>query len=134
MHFDIVIQAPPSGSGNLERLLDSLRNADMSAMTVPQLTIELPWVLEEPLEKILASFQWPSRGSGQLSQPQMLSLRHRIPPHTMTKEESSVRFLESFWPRKPSENHVLVLAPHVEVSSQFFHCMSTAFFLTAGLY
>lgn len=94
----------------------------MSAVTVPQLTIELPWVVEEPLEKMLASFQWPSKGSGQLPQPQMLSLRHRIPPHTMTEDESSVRFLESFWPRRPTENHVLVLAPHVEVSPQFFHC------------
>ncbi|KAM5348181.1 hypothetical protein ACJ41O_008005 [Fusarium nematophilum] len=121
VHFDILIQAPPTGSANLQRLLTSLRKADKSAITIPHLTVELPPVIESPLEKFLSAFQWPSKASGQLPQSQMLSLRHRIPSHKLNEEESSVRFLESFWPAKPSHNHVLVLAPHAEVSPQFFH-------------
>ncbi|KAI8679738.1 hypothetical protein NCS57_00252400 [Fusarium keratoplasticum] len=121
VHFDIIIQAPPLGTANLQRLLTSLRNADKSPITIPHLTIELPSVVEQPLEKFLSDFQWPLRSSGQLPQSQMISLRHRIPSHQIDEEESSVRFLESFWPGKPSHNHVLVLAPHTEVSSQFFH-------------
>ncbi|RSL50461.1 hypothetical protein CEP54_011922 [Fusarium duplospermum] len=121
VHFDIIIQAPPLGTANLQRLLTSLRNADKSPISIPHLTIELPSVVEQPLEKFLSGFQWPFRSSGQLPQSQMLSLRHRIPSHQIDEEESSVRFLESFWPGKPSHNHVLVLAPHTEVSHQFFH-------------
>ncbi|KAI8723546.1 hypothetical protein NCS52_00210400 [Fusarium sp. LHS14.1] len=121
VHFDILIQAPPLGTANLQRLLTSLRNADKSPISMPHLTIELPSVVEQPLEKFLSGFQWPLRTSGQLPQSQMISLRHRIPSHQIDEEESSVRFLESFWPGNPSHNHVLVLAPHTEVSSQFFH-------------
>ncbi|KAJ4270246.1 hypothetical protein NW762_001922 [Fusarium torreyae] len=121
VHFDILVQAPAAGTANLQRLLTSLRRADKSALSVPQLTIELPPVVEKPLESFLSGFQWPSKASGQLPQSQMLSLRHRIPSRKIDEEESSVRFLESFWPSKPSHNHVLVLAAHTEVSPQFFN-------------
>ncbi|KAF5007462.1 hypothetical protein FDECE_6224 [Fusarium decemcellulare] len=121
VHFDILVQAPPLGTANLQRLLTSLRRADKSAISIPHLTVELPAVIEQPLEQFLAGFQWPSKASGQLPQSQMLSLRHRVPSHKIDEEESSARFLESFWPSKPSHNHVLVLAPHTEVSPQFFH-------------
>ncbi|KAF5022244.1 hypothetical protein F66182_5683 [Fusarium sp. NRRL 66182] len=115
------VQAPAVGTANLQRLLTSLRRADKSALSVPQLTIELPPVIEKPLQSFLASFQWPSKASGQLPQSQMLSLRHRVASRKMDEEESSARFLESFWPSKPSHNHVLVLAAHTEVSPQFFN-------------
>ncbi|KAF4432071.1 hypothetical protein F53441_13868 [Fusarium austroafricanum] len=121
VHFDILVQAPAVGTANLQRLLTSLRRADKSAISVPQLTIELPTVVEKPLENFLSGFHWPSKASGQLPQSQLLSLRHRIPSRKMDEEESSVRFLESFWPSKPSHNHVLVLAAHTEVSPQFFN-------------
>ncbi|CAJ0549359.1 Ff.00g029720.m01.CDS01 [Fusarium sp. VM40] len=121
VHFDILVQAPAVGTANLQRLLTSLRRADKSALSIPQLTIELPPVIEKPLESFLSNFQWPSKASGQLPQSQMLSLRHRISTRKMDEEESSVRFLESFWPSKPSHNHVLVLAAHTEVSPQFFN-------------
>ncbi|OBS19330.1 hypothetical protein FPOA_11054 [Fusarium poae] len=121
VHFDILVQAPPVGTANLQRLLTSLHRADKSAITIPQLTIELPPVVEKPLAGFLSGFQWPSKASGELPQSQMLSLRHRISTRKMDEEESSVRFLESFWPSKPLQNHVLVLAPHAEVSPQFFN-------------
>lgn len=121
VNFDIVIQAPPTGSGNLIRLLASLARADMSAVTPPHLTVELPHEVETPLEKMLAKFKWPSSGFKELPRANLLSLRHRIPRTKLTEEESSVRFLESFWPTNPRQSHVLVLAPHTEVSPQFFH-------------
>ncbi|KAH7150005.1 hypothetical protein B0J13DRAFT_523085 [Dactylonectria estremocensis] len=120
--FDIVVQAPLTGSGNLIRLLGSLARADMSAVTPPQLTIELPSTVEAPLEKMLDKFRWPSSGFKELPRANMLSLRHRIPRSKMTEEGSSIRFLESFWPARPRNSHVLVLGPHTEVSPQFFHC------------
>ncbi|KAK7417524.1 hypothetical protein QQX98_004488 [Neonectria punicea] len=119
--FDILIQAPATGSGNLQRLLNSLGRADMSAVTAPHLTVELPFEVEKPLEKALANFKWPSSAYNELPHLNMVSLRHRIPRSKMTAEESSTRFLESFWPLRPRESHVLVLAPHTEVSPQFFH-------------
>ncbi|KAF7542347.1 hypothetical protein G7Z17_g11654 [Cylindrodendrum hubeiense] len=119
--FDIIIQAPPTGSGNMIRLLASLARADMSAVTPPHLTIELPSEIETPLEKMLAKFKWPSSGFKELPRANLLSLRHRIPRSKMSEEESSARFLESFWPASPRKSHVLVLAPHTEVSPQFFH-------------
>ncbi|KAI1059354.1 hypothetical protein LB507_003749 [Fusarium sp. FIESC RH6] len=121
VHFDILIQAPPVGTANLQRLLTSLSKADKSAITIPQLTVELPPVVEKPLAGFLSNFQWPSKASGALPQSQMLTLRHRIASRKMDEEESSVRFLESFWPRNPRQSHVLVLAPHTEVSPQFFN-------------
>jgi hypothetical protein len=57
----------------------------------------------------------------------MLSLRHRIPRQKLTEEESSVRFLESFWPQKPEFSHVLVLSPNTEVSREFFHCKAARY-------
>lgn len=58
------------------------------------------------------------------SHPRQLTLRHRIPRSRLTEEESSVRFLESFWPSSPKYSHVLVLSPQAELSTQFFHCKS----------
>ncbi|KAF7547125.1 hypothetical protein G7046_g9103 [Stylonectria norvegica] len=120
VHFDILIHAPAIGSGNLRRLLTSLSRADLSGITVPHLTVELPSVVEESLETLVGGFRWPTWGSPQLGQSSLFSLRHRIPHQKMSEEESSVRFLESFWPTKPTHSHVLVLSPHTEVTPQFF--------------
>lgn len=43
---------------------------------------------------------------------------------TLSEEDSSVRFLESFWPANPRDSHVLVLSPQTELSPQFYHCKS----------
>lgn len=121
VHFDILIQAPASGAGNLRRLLQSLSRADLSSVSVPHLTIELPSVVSSSLESLVAKFRWPSWSLDVLGQPQTFSVRHRISGQKLTEEESSVRFLESFWPRQPAYSHVLVLSPHTEITPQFFH-------------
>lgn len=120
--MDIVVHATPNGSGNLKRLLSSLAKSDLGAMAIPHLTIELPNTIEPQVERFLAGFRWPPTQSASSGRPNMLTLRHRIPRQKLTDEESSVRFLESFWPAQASHSHVLVLSPHTEVSPNFFHC------------
>ncbi|KAL7822983.1 hypothetical protein V8C26DRAFT_388251 [Trichoderma gracile] len=119
--FDILIHAPHHGTGNLKRLLRSLARADLAGVSPPHLTIELPTIIEGHLSSFLSGYQWPPRVPAGAPKPRLLSLRHRIPRQKLSEEESSVRFLESFWPTKPSHSHVLVLSPHTEVTPQFFH-------------
>ncbi|KAK3688525.1 hypothetical protein B0T22DRAFT_459652 [Podospora appendiculata] len=119
--IDILIQAPPGASGNLIRLLKSLSAADFSGGPTPHLTIELPHVVDPPTAQFLESFQWPPAGAYNPTRVRQLTLRHRIPRSSLTEEESSIRFLESFWPSDPHYSHVLVLSPHVELSPKFYH-------------
>lgn len=122
VHIDILVHAPSKGVANLNRLLKSLSQVDMGGMSTPHLTVELPNRIEPQVEKFLAEYQWPPPTSITGHRPHMLSLRHRIPRPRLTEEESSVRFLESWWPRNPTFSHVLVLSPHTEVTPQFLHC------------
>ncbi|GKT85685.1 glycosyltransferase 2 [Colletotrichum tofieldiae] len=119
---DILIQAPASGSGSLLRLLKSLNEVDFTAFTIPHLTIELPQDIEPATAKFLETFHWPPPHVQNPGRVQMLSLRHRIPRQRMTEEESSIRFLESFWPTTPRHSHILVLSPQAELAPGFFHC------------
>ena len=124
IRIDILVQAPPNGSGNLDRLLRSLSRLDLT-LALPHLTIELPSKVDPQVERILADFEWPPPGTAAGGQKaDMLSLRRRIPREKLTEEESSIRYLESFWPRNPSHSYVLVLSPHAEVNPQFLHCKS----------
>ncbi|KAK1635412.1 hypothetical protein BDP81DRAFT_450311 [Colletotrichum phormii] len=118
---DILIQAPASGSGSLLRLLKSLNDADFTAFSIPHLTIELPQDIEPATAKFLETFRWPPPHVHNPGRVQMLSLRHRIPRQRMTEEESSIRFLESFWPTTPKYSHILVLSPQAELAPGFFH-------------
>jgi hypothetical protein len=119
---DILIQALPGASGSLIRLLKSLSAADFTACSIPHLTIELPHDVDGPTTRYLEKFQWPPAHIDNPSNVRQLTLRHRIPTSRMTEEESSVRFLESFWPADPVNSHVLVLSPQTELSPRFYHC------------
>lgn len=117
--IDILVHAPPSSSGSLIRLLESLKRADLFSSVPPRLTIELPHDVEEPTRRYLEHFKWPpnlAHNAGNL-----LTLHRRIPQHWLTAEENSIRFLESFWPADPPSSHVLVLSPQAELSPLFFH-------------
>ncbi|ATY64378.1 hypothetical protein A9K55_004550 [Cordyceps militaris] len=120
VHFDIIIHAPPTGTGNLKRLLRSLAAADLAGHSIPHITVELPPTLDISLERFLSTFQWPRpRLAG--SHPSMLTLRHHIRHEKPSPSESAVRLLESFWPSDATNSHALILSPHTEVSPQFFH-------------
>ncbi|UNI21659.1 hypothetical protein JDV02_007631 [Purpureocillium takamizusanense] len=121
VRFDIIVRAPPKGTGNVKRLLNSLARVDLGGHSVPHLTVELPSLIEPSLQSFLARYQWPPWGGVEKPLPQMMSLHRRIPSHRISEEESLVRFLESFWPLDPVNSHVLVLSPNTEVTPQFFH-------------
>jgi len=124
LNIEILVQAAPGTSGNLVRLLKSLTAADFSASGTPHLTIELPNDVDAATANFLREFQWPPAKAHNPTNVKQLTLRHRIPRSSVTEEESSVRFLESFWPANPRYSHVLVLSPQVELSPWFFHCES----------
>jgi hypothetical protein len=118
----VLIQATQGASGSLIRLLRSLSAADFTSCSIPHLTIELPHDIDTPTVKFLETFQWPPSHVKNRQHVRQLSLRHRIPRARLTEEESSVRFLESFWPADPKNSHVLVLSPQAELSPWFYHC------------
>lgn len=120
VRFDILIHATPTKTANLERLLRSIAKADLAGIHTPHITIELPNVVEPLLESFLKDFKWPHPTPRGGQQPQLISLRRRITRQPLDEEDSSVRFVESFWPTDPSSTHVLVLAPHTEITPQFF--------------
>lgn len=122
MSIDVVIQASAGATGGLIRLLKSLRSADYASCTAPHLTIELAGTIDASTEEFLRDFKWPPPQVYNPTRVRQLSLRHRISRSTLTEEESSVRFLESFWPSNPGDSHVLVLTPEAELSPKFYHC------------
>ncbi|KAI0022624.1 hypothetical protein F4780DRAFT_157532 [Xylariomycetidae sp. FL0641] len=119
-HIDILVHAEPGASGSLIRLLRSLSSADYTSGSMPHLTIELPHDIDPPTKKFLEDFKWPPEHIHNPANARLLSLRHRIPHQRMTEEESSVRFLESFWPAQPQNSHILVLSPQTELSPSFY--------------
>ncbi|KAI6351363.1 hypothetical protein MCOR25_009987 [Pyricularia grisea] len=119
--FDILIHATPGASGSLARLLKSLRSADFSSSHVPHITIDLPNKVDPETAELLHKFVWPPGPARGSNSPRQFSVRHRIARKTLTEDESSVRFIESFWPTRPAHSHVLVLSPEAELSPNFFH-------------
>ncbi|KAG6366523.1 hypothetical protein INS49_000700 [Diaporthe citri] len=123
---DILVHAHAGASGSLIRLLKSLRAADYTASAVPHLTIELPEEIDPPTAQFLQTFHWPPRRASNPAIANQLTLRHRITRRGDTEEESSVRFLEGFWPLNTGLSHVLVLSPQVELSPNYFHYLKLA--------
>ncbi|KAI9862086.1 MAG: hypothetical protein M1813_004861 [Trichoglossum hirsutum] len=124
INVEVVIQVPPEESGSLIRLLKSLENADYFSSTPPGLTIELPPSVDRPTLQFLEDFVWPPPRPGK-QRSSRLKLRRRMKIDTNT-EESSLHFLESFFPANPSTSHVLILSPRVELSPLFYHYLKYA--------
>ncbi|KAL8992946.1 MAG: hypothetical protein Q9169_006716 [Polycauliona sp. 2 TL-2023] len=120
-YVDIMIHAPPHSSGSLIRLLRSIEAADYFGHRRPHLTIELPAEVDHPTKQYLEKLVWPPVDSSLPSHSSQVTLRHRIPRRTFTVEEASVRLVESFYPARPANSHVLVLSPQVELSPVYFH-------------
>lgn len=123
---DILVHAHAGASGSLIRLLKSLRAADYTASAAPHLTIELPEEIDPPTAQFLKTFHWPPRRASNPAIANQLTLRHRITGRGDTEEESSVRFLEGFWPLDPVLSHVLVLSPQAELSPHYYHYLKMA--------
>lgn len=116
--IDILVHAPKDSSGGLIRLLKSLESADYAGLRPPRLTIELPNSVEKFARSYLSQLQWPPGRGQSPTDVGTLSLRHRIPNEHASSEQSSLRFLESFFPSNP-DTHVLILSPQAELSPQY---------------
>lgn len=119
--IDILVHGLSDGSGSLIRLLNSLLAADYAGLGTPRLTIELPSKVDPSTQRFLSDFRWPPLRSSGPVQINQLILHHRIRSQKVQTEESSIRFLESFYPAKAENSHVLVLAPQAELSPLYFH-------------
>lgn len=119
--FDIMVQAPLDSSGFIIRLLKSLAAADYRGFNPPRLTVELPHKIDERTQNFLRIFEWPPRLYSRPDQNVQLSLKRRITEQKADVAESSLRFIESFYPTAPNGPHVLLLSSQVELSSKYFH-------------
>ena len=119
--MDILIQAPSDSSGSLLRLLKSIENADYFGIRRPHLTIELPTEIDPPTWRYLENFVWPPLDWSGAPHASQVSLRHRIPRRTLTEHEASARLVESFYPVRTGNSHVLLLSPQVELSPLYYH-------------
>jgi hypothetical protein len=99
----------------LIRLLNSIQKADYFG-PAPSLTIELPHDADNALVDYLATFRWPPRSASS-----RFTLRRRIQPQRITPEESSVRTIDSVYPKDTAFSHILVLSPQTDLSPSYYH-------------
>lgn len=64
---------------------------------------------------------WPPLDLSGASHASQITLRHRIPKRSFTAAEASSYLIESFYPARPLDSHVLVLSPQVELSPLYYH-------------
>ncbi|KAL8998687.1 MAG: hypothetical protein Q9188_006049 [Gyalolechia gomerana] len=120
-YVDILIHAPPDSSGSLLRLLKSIEAADYFGHRRPHLTIELPTDIDPPTRAYLEKLTWPPLDWSGAPHASQVTLRHRVPRTSGSPEEASLRHVESFYPARPADSHVLVLSPQIELSPLYFH-------------
>ena len=119
--IELVIQAPTGSSGPLIRLMESISKADYTGAPHPALTIELPSEPDSVLKTYLNDFKWPPEArDGEAPQ---FTIRRRIKIPTVTPEEASVRFMESFYPAHMEHSHVLILSPYADVARLYFQAL-----------
>ncbi|KAJ5312452.1 hypothetical protein PENANT_c027G04164 [Penicillium antarcticum] len=117
LQIEMVVHAPSRSSGSVIRLLQSLNAADYLG-AAPRLTIELPSLVDQQLLQFLQHLD------GQLADH--ITIRRRIQPHSMDPVESSLRTVESFYPRDPNVTHLLMLSPQTELAPSFYHYLKYA--------
>lgn len=119
--MDIVIHVPPHSSGSLLRLLKSIEGADYFGSRRPHITVELPAKIDPPTSEFLEDLVWPPLDSSGVPHASQFTLRHRIPQHSSNAEEASSHLIESFYPARPKDSHVLLLTPQAELSPVYYH-------------
>lgn len=101
--------------------MKSIEAADYFGSRRPHITIELPAEIDPPTLDFLENIVWPPidwSGAPHVSQ---ITLRHRLPRYGFTTAEASTHFIESFYPARPKDSHVLLLSPQAELSPIFYH-------------
>ena len=120
-YVDILIHAPPKSSGSLIRLLKSIEGADYFGYRRPHITVELPADIDASTYSFLENMVWPPLDWSGAPHASQITLRHRIPKRTFTAAEASSYLVESFYPARPLDSHVLILSPQVELSPLYYH-------------
>jgi len=120
IYVDILIQATPSSSESLIRLMKSIQEADYFGARRPHLTIELSAAIDTTTWRYLENLVWPPLDWSGEPHASQVTLRHRIPRKTTTVEEASARLVESFYPVRTKHSHVLLLSPQVELSPLYY--------------
>ena len=120
-YIDLLIHAPPKSSGSLIRLLKSIEEADYFGYRRPHITIELPADIDASTYNFLENMVWPPLDWSGAPHASQITLRHRIPKRSFTAAEASSYLVESFYPARPLDSHVLVLSPQVELSPLYYH-------------
>lgn len=64
---------------------------------------------------------WPPMDSSGAPHASQVTLRHRIPRHNYNAEEASSHLIESFYPARPKDSHVLLITPQAELSPVYYH-------------
>lgn len=77
-------------------------------------------MIDPPTRAFLKEFRADQENRNQIT------LRHRIRPNYNSLEDSSIGFLESFFPTNPLNSHVLVLSTRAELSPLFYHYLKYA--------
>lgn len=77
--------------------------------------------IDPPTWRYLENLVWPPLDWSGAPHASQVSLRRRIPRRTSTEHESSARLVESFYPVRTGNSHVLLLSPQVELSPLYYH-------------
>jgi len=101
--------------------LKSIEAADYFGYRRPHLTVELPVDIDGPTDWYLQNLIWPPIDWSGAAHASQVTLRHRIPKRTFTAAEASSYFVESFYPSRPEDSHVVVLSPQIELSPLYYH-------------
>jgi hypothetical protein len=118
--INILIHAQPHSSGSLLRLLHSIKTADYSGLSHPEITIDLPPDVEPFARDYLRDFEWPPNQDPTGPRQRKVKVHHRISTAKTTTENNALRFLESFYPVDPDHSHVLLLSTQTELSPLYY--------------
>ena len=125
-YVEILIHAPRESSGSLVRLLRSIEEADYFNYRRPHLTVELPEEVDPATWQYLQELIWPPLGDGGTAHQSQVTLRHRVPRGLRNSQETAAHMVESFYPARVLDSHVLVLSPQVELSPLYYHYLTYA--------
>lgn len=64
---------------------------------------------------------WPPIDWSGAPHASQVTVRHRMPRWSPTAGEASSHFVESFYPARPKDSHVLLVSPQAELSSIYYH-------------
>lgn len=116
--MEVYIRSDKNHSGNLERLLRSLRDAEYFDVIPLRITIEFDpsYPIHPFTREFLINYNWPSRGR--------LTIQNPILPESDPLRKA-IRFVESFYPVDQG-TAVLFLDPNVELSPYYIHWLHYA--------